>query len=72
MDLEMGQFLREIGIPFKVVANKIDKLPPKQLEEDLAFLAEKMEIPFTDIFRTSVKFGKGLNEVRDFVMPLFA
>ncbi len=71
VDLEMAQFLRELGIPFKVIANKIDKLPLLAVKEDLAFLSQKMEIPPSDIFPTSAKLGKGLKEVKDFVTALF-
>jgi len=71
LDIEMGQFLQELGIPIKVVANKIDKLLPIQVQEDLAFVAEKMHISPSDIFPTSVKLGKGLKEVKEYVIGLF-
>jgi small GTP-binding protein len=71
VDIEMGQFLQELGIPIKVVANKIDKLLPIQVQEELAFVAEKMHIDRSDIFPTSAKLGKGLKEVKEYVMGLF-
>ncbi len=71
VDMEMAQFLRELGIPFKVIANKTDKMPLLALREDLAFLAQKMDIPPSDIFPVSAKLGKGLKEVKDFVASLF-
>ncbi len=71
VDMEMAQFLRELGIPFKVIANKTDKMPLLAVKEDLAFLAQKMEIPQSDIFPVSAKLGKGLKEVKDFVTSLF-
>ncbi len=71
VDLEMAQFLRELGIPFKVIANKTDKLPLLVLKEDLAFLSQRMEIPQSDIFPVSAKFGKGLEELKHFITSLF-
>ncbi len=71
VDLEMAKFMREEGIPFKVIANKTDKLPLLVLKDDLAYLSQRMEIPQTDIFPVSAKLGKGLKEVKDFITTLF-
>ncbi len=71
IDMEMAQFMRELGIPFKVIANKIDKMPLLAVKEDLAFISQKMEIPPSDIFPVSAKLGKGLKEVKDFIVRLF-
>jgi small GTP-binding protein len=71
LDMEMAQFMRELGIPYRVIANKIDKLPLLAVKEDLEFISQKMEIPQSGIFPTSAKLGKGLKEVKDFMVSLF-
>jgi len=71
VDMEMTEFLQELEIPFKIIVNKIDKVPLLAAKEDLALIAEKMQVPPSDIFPVSAKLGKGLKEVKDFVASLF-
>ncbi|OLS16055.1 MAG: GTP-binding protein HSR1-related protein [Promethearchaeota archaeon CR_4] len=71
IDMEMTEFLRELGIPFKIIANKIDKIPLLAVKDNLAMIAEKMQVPPSDIFPVSAKLGKGLKEVKDFVGSFF-
>jgi small GTP-binding protein len=67
IDVEFYSFLRELGIPTIVAVNKMDKI--KNLRKTLMFLAEKLEIPPSDVdfvlIPISAKFGINLEKLKN-------
>lgn len=62
LDFNMSQWLKEYNVPFKIVANKCDKLPAAaDINELISKIAEFFEIPENDVFAVSAKKKNGIN-----------
>ena len=65
LDFSMAEWLKEYAIPFKVAANKCDKLPSKA---DLSGLQEKIaqyfEIDKESVFAVSAKKKNGFDKFK--------
>ena len=62
-DEQMIEVLKEQKHPYLLVVNKVDKLSQKELSEQIAKI--KASVGDTDIMQTSVKTGRGVEELRD-------
>jgi len=62
-DEQMIQVLKEQEYPYLLVVNKVDKLSQKELSQQIAKI--KASIGDSDIMKTSVKTGRGIDELRD-------
>jgi GTP-binding protein len=61
-DEEMLKMLREIGHPYLIVLNKVDKLNQKELAAQIADVSKRAET--RDIIETSTETGKGIDALR--------
>ncbi|MDR1662984.1 MAG: hypothetical protein LBR59_01050 [Endomicrobium sp.] len=66
LDFDMACWLKEHSIPFKVVANKFDKLPDTITEDEVKTkAAQYFEISKSLVFTVSAKKKVGFNKLRD-------
>lgn len=69
LDLEFVQFFAELGIRTCVVANKLDKVPPKKRTGHVDLLRQKLreytpaDASIPPVFAVSLKQGTGLNKL---------
>jgi GTP-binding protein len=71
-DLEMFDFLAELGVPAIVVATKVDKLRPTELDERLAATADAVGVDPDQIIPFSAISGRGRDELAAAVVDLLA
>ncbi len=62
-DVVMAEWFIESGIPFYVVANKVDKLKKSQLEPSVELISETLRIPRELIILFSAEKGTGRDEL---------
>lgn len=62
-DLELLQFLAEFNVPTIIAANKTDKLRTKELEDELAFVKEGLQVKKynIEVFPLSTRTKDGFN-----------
>jgi len=71
-DLQMVDFLAEIGAPTIFVATKIDKLAKHEVPERVTVLAERMGIDVEQIIPFSAHTGEGRDELAAAVVSVVA
>ena len=64
LDYDMAFWLKEHGVPFKVVANKCDKIPQVDMEAVSNKIAEYFEIEKKDVFAISAKQKIGAEKLK--------
>ena len=60
LDLQMIRWLGSIGVSYRVIANKVDRIPQPELQARRAELARELEIAPEYIFWTSAKMASSL------------
>jgi len=61
LDCSMADWLKGTGIPFKIIANKCDKVPDCNYEKVKELLSESFDISAGDVFAVSAKKGLGVD-----------
>ena len=69
-DLQMVDFLSEIGAPTIFVATKVDKLPGREVPARVAALAERLAIDVEQIIAFSAHTGEGRDELAEAIVSL--
>jgi GTP-binding protein len=64
LDCDMAYWLNEHGIPFKIVANKCDKIPQVNMPEVENKIAEYFETDKSNVFAVSAKHTDGIEKLR--------
>lgn len=63
LDLQMFEWLKSIGIPYRVVVNKIDRVSQARLAEQCKSLVWELDIPLDQIICVSAKKNTGIREL---------
>ncbi|HVZ76630.1 MAG TPA: ribosome biogenesis GTP-binding protein YihA/YsxC [Gemmatimonadaceae bacterium] len=69
-DLEMFEFLAELGVPTIVVATKVDKLRPREVKARVAALAERVGVSEDQVIPFSAMTGAGRDELAAAIVDL--
>ena len=64
LDRQMLAWLGSIGVPYRVVANKIDRIPQPELEARRAEMGRNIEMAPEYIIWASARKGTGMDELR--------
>ncbi|MCB4792469.1 MAG: ribosome biogenesis GTP-binding protein YihA/YsxC [Elusimicrobia bacterium] len=64
LDRDMLYWLNSLGMPYRVIANKLDRISKPMLEEQKQKLSEQLEISKESIIWASAKKGTGIEELR--------
>ena len=64
LDRQMLFWLDSIGMPYRIVANKIDRIAQPKLDEQRRALAEELEVAPEYIIWASAKKGTGISELQ--------
>ncbi|MCL2144956.1 MAG: ribosome biogenesis GTP-binding protein YihA/YsxC [Endomicrobia bacterium] len=64
LDHDMAYWLQKNGIPFKIIANKCDKIPQVNMPEVKNKIAEHFEIDVKNVFAVSARNKKGIDGLR--------
>jgi len=64
LDLQMLRWLGSIGVPYRVIANKIDRIAQPELPARRAELARDLEMSPEYIFWASARKGTGIDEIK--------
>ncbi len=70
LDRQMILWLSSIGMPYRIVANKIDRIAQPKLEEQRRALAQELEVVPEYIIWVSAKKGIGINELQSAVSDI--
>lgn len=70
LDLRMLEWLRSLGIPYHVVANKTDRIQKTKLDGRLRELAGGLKLKQEEIIRASAKTGTGIDRLHTVVSGL--
>ncbi|MCL2388772.1 MAG: ribosome biogenesis GTP-binding protein YihA/YsxC [Elusimicrobia bacterium] len=71
LDFSMAGWLSDAGVPFKVIANKCDKVPNCNYDKVKEILAQKFNLDVSDIFPVSAKKGIGVDELSKNIVSFF-
>jgi GTP-binding protein len=71
-DLQMLDYLGEIGVPTIIVLTKIDKLTPKERQRQRAAIAGSIGVDDDQIIAFSATTGEGRNELAEAIESLLA
>lgn len=63
MDLKLAEYLRQVEVPFLLVATKADKLTERQLELAVEGLASGFEVPIDMVMPVSSVSGAGIKDL---------
>ncbi len=69
-DLQLLEFLSEVGTPTLVVATKVDKLPKSQRAERIVALARCAGVDVEQVIPFSAVSGEGRNELAEAIVEL--
>lgn len=70
LDVQMLDWLREVNVPFTVIASKYDKVKPSKRANRKRDLALGCGVATNDVYWVSAAKGHGLDAVRDLVRDL--
>jgi GTP-binding protein len=70
LDLDTLSWLKSLGMPYHVVANKIDRIPVTKLNKELTKLAQDLKTPPEEIIPVSARTGTGTGRLRAVVSSL--
>ncbi len=70
MDHQMREWLTAHELPYVLVGNKIDQVPPAKREAHLTRIAKALHVEVSDIRWVSATHGAGLKELRKEVVEL--
>lgn len=67
-DCVMCDWLKQTGMPFCIVANKMDKLKKSQIDPAVSLIAETLEVPEECIIPFSAEKGVGRQDLLDTIL----
>lgn len=68
-DCTMAQWYKDTGCPFAVVANKVDKLKKREIEENLQLIRETLELgPDVKLISFSAEKGDGKQDLLNLIL----
>jgi len=72
LDRQMLAWLKSVGIPYRVIVNKIDRITQARFIEQRQSLALNLEVMPENIFWVSAKKGTGIKELHTIVSSFLA